>query len=152
MDGKLSDTGFEYCGKTESVSRMIGNTQGVLVVDDEQPQLDFFKCALESASFAVWTADSYDDAVSVFHAHKDECDLLVVDVSLPGKNGVELAMDLLPAKPGLKVLFISGWVGGGVLGSYGVSTTGPHFLQKPLSDTAFLNRVREILDSDEPSP
>ncbi len=131
---------------------MIGKTLSVLVVDDEHVERELFRQALEGASYAVWTAGSYAAAIRIFHEHKDECDLLVVDVSLPDKNGVELVMELSAAKPELKYIFVSGWVGAEVLGSCGVSVAERCFLQKPFTLPMLVDRVGEILKSDKPSP
>ena len=124
----------------------------VLIVDDERAELDLFRNALEGASCTVWTAGTFDEAILKFLQHGNELDLLVVDVSLPQKNGIDLAEELSSQKPGLKILFISGWIGAEVLGAHGVSVQGQHFLQKPFGLGTFLNRVREILKSDQPSP
>ncbi|MGH9627533.1 MAG: response regulator [Bryobacteraceae bacterium] len=58
-------------------------------------------------------------------------DFLIADVSLPGPNGCELAVQLLRSESELQVLFISGYTGAEVCSTYGVSLSGSHFLAKP---------------------
>jgi two-component system sensor histidine kinase EvgS len=123
-----------------------------LVVDDEPLDVQFQRDVLESAGLVVLDAENYDTALAVFEGHKDEIDLLLVDVSLPGKNGVELAKELLRRKPALRLLFVSGHVGSEVIRFYGMKTTDQHFLQKPFSDKILLARVEEVLRSPEPLP
>src|SRR5262249_10517392 len=110
---------------------MSGNVENVLVIDDERIDLDAMRRILESQGFRVWTGGNYDDARQVFNEHAEEIDLLIVDVSLPGRSGVEVALDLLKSKPDLKILFVSGYVGAEVIRFYGVPATDPHFLRKP---------------------
>ena len=76
--------------------------------------------------------------------------MLVVDVSLPGRNGVEIALELLKRKPSLRVLFVSGYVGAEVIRFYGVSTSDVHFLRKPFQTDEFVHRVEGVLKSSEP--
>jgi DNA-binding response OmpR family regulator len=80
-----------------------------------------------------------------FHQHSETIDLLISDISLPYRNGVELAKALLKEKPGLKVLLISGWVGAEIMQVHGIPSADRHFLPKPFTASALLTRVREIL-------
>ncbi len=131
---------------------MSGTTGTVLVVDDERIDIDFVRHTLESAGFSVLTASSYDEARLVFATRAGEIDMVIIDVSLPGKNGVELATALLGNRPDLKILFVSGHVGAEVIRFYGLPATDRHFLQKPLQHELLLSRVRELLRSAEPLP
>lgn len=123
-----------------------------LIVDDEPLDLEFLRDVLEDAGFSVLSAGNYDEGVRTFDAAREEIDLLIVDVSLPGKNGIELARHLWQIKPGLKLLFASGHVGAEVIRFYGMHTGDQHFLQKPFSRQELVGRVSEILESPQPSP
>jgi DNA-binding response OmpR family regulator len=132
---------------------MIGHPEVILIVDDEALDLDLMRRALaDFAGFTVWDADRFDSAMKLFHDHSGQIDLLLVDVSLPGRNGVELAKELLREKPDLKVLFISGHVGAEVIRFYGLPATDRHLLQKPFKAADLIARVRETLQSGEPLP
>ena len=123
-----------------------------LVVDDEYLDVEFLKRVLIVAGFEVYSAGSYDEAMRVFDERHEEIDLLLIDVSLPGRNGVELAKDLLKRKSDLRLLFVSGHVGAEVIRFYGMQTTDRHFLQKPFTSVALLARVREIMRSSARVP
>jgi DNA-binding response OmpR family regulator len=123
-----------------------------LIVDDEYLDVEFLTRVLTGAGFSVYSANSYDEAMQVFDEHHEEIDLLLVDVSLPGRNGVELAKDLLKRNSDLRLLFVSGHVGAEVIRFYGMQTTDRHFLEKPFTSTALLARVREIMQSSAHVP
>jgi two-component system cell cycle sensor histidine kinase/response regulator CckA len=134
------------------VLRLIRSNEVALVVDDEPLDVEFIRRSLNTAGFRVLDAGTYDSAVQVFEEHHEEIGLLLLDVSLPGKNGVDLAKALLRRKPALRLLFISGHVGSEVIRFYGMRTTDLLFLQKPFTSQTLLTRVREILESSEPLP
>jgi len=129
---------------------MSGNSSTVLVVDDEAPDLACIRHALNSADFGVLEADGYDGAVQLFDSRADETELLLTDVSLPGKTGIELARALLRKKPSLKVLFISGHVGAEVIRFHGLPASDHHFLPKPFRAEHLIERVQELLKSADP--
>ena len=118
----------------------------VLVVDDEEIDSVLIRRSLERAGgFTVLEARSYDAAVRTFAEHGERIDLLIVDVSLPGQNGVDLARLLLRRRADLKVLFMSGWVGAELLRSHGIAESDRHFLGKPFRPADLLERVRSVL-------
>lgn len=119
----------------------------VLVVDDEPTDVEASRTALEHAGYLVFSADSYDAALRVFQQHPRGIDIAVLDISLPGKNGVDLFQELLTRNPSLKVLFVSGHVGAEVIRFYGLRATDRHFLKKPFEAAGLVARVREIIES-----
>jgi FixJ family two-component response regulator len=125
---------------------------GVLIVDDEEDEIIAIRRMLESDDkwTAFFVATNYEEAIDIFENHPDEVTVALLDVALPGKNGVELAKRLLALKPSLRVLFISGHVGVSVIQSYGLNALEEHFLKKPFSRSMLLRRVRETVESDLP--
>ncbi len=116
----------------------------ILLVDDEPSVCAVLVPVLECGGFEVFSASDYDAAVIVFKHHATELDLLIADVSLPGKNGIELAKELLTRKPNLKVLFISGYVGAEVLRFHNIPKEDLHFLTKPFVAGEFIQRVEQV--------
>ena len=117
----------------------------VLVVDDEPSDLEPTRLALEEAGFEVLTGDSYETALAIFEPNARDVGLAILDVSLPGRNGVELYRELEKRNPGIKVLFVSGHVGAEVIRFYGFEATDLHFLQKPFHSDELVERVGEII-------
>jgi two-component system cell cycle sensor histidine kinase/response regulator CckA len=118
----------------------------ILIVDDEEVDTTVMRRALErTGGFTVLEARSYDAAVQTFDEKQDEIDLVVVDVSLPGRNGVDLARSFKRQRADLKVLLVSGWVGAEVLRTHGIPESERHFLAKPFRPADLVARVQSIL-------
>jgi two-component system, cell cycle sensor histidine kinase and response regulator CckA len=115
----------------------------VLIVDDEAGVIDVIREILEDR-FRVLSASTYDQ---VFSDHFHDIQLALLDVALPGANGIELAKRLLTISPTLRVLFMSAQSGAAVFRYHGMHVTDKHFLPKPFDQTTLLKRVRNILKS-----
>ncbi len=74
---------------------------------------------------------------------------MIADVSLPGKNGIELAEELLGRKRNLKMLFISGYVGAEVLRFHNIPKADLHFPSKPFAAGELISRVEQVLAAPE---
>ena len=90
---------------------MAADITGILLVDDESVDLYVMQRSLEKAGYRVFAAEHAEQALAELLAHASEIDMLVTDISLPGKTGLELARDCLRVSPELKILFVSGWTG-----------------------------------------
>jgi len=126
---------------------MPANGTCVLVVDDEAAVIVLVQRSLERAGYTVFVGSDYDTAMVMFDAHASKIDLLLTNISLPGKTGIEIARDCLRKKPGLKALLMSGWVGAEFLDYVGIPKGDPHFLPKPFRRSTLLDRVRQVLAS-----
>jgi two-component system, cell cycle sensor histidine kinase and response regulator CckA len=126
--------------------------KGVLVVDDEAVDVIVVQKSLERAGYRVWSGSDYAQGLEVFQLHADEIDILIADVSLPDRTGIELAKACLRLKRALKILFISGWTGAEFLDYVGVSKEDLHFLPKPFRSSKLVSRVAEVLASTDPIP
>jgi DNA-binding response OmpR family regulator len=122
----------------------------ILLVDDEEADLTAVREALEAEGHSVRVAADFHQALQVFSSAQGEFDLLIVDVSLPGGNGCDLAITIWKQKPGIPVLFISGHVGAEVCRYYGVDVSDRHFLRKPFGPVELMERVHLMLKSLEP--
>ena len=118
-----------------------------LIVDDEPSDLDPTRAALEAAGYRTLTAASTEEALQKFTGNATSIDLAVLDISLPGRNGVELFQDLLRLNPEMRVLFVSGHVGAEVIRFYGLRASGRNFLKKPFYEGALLARVGEVMSA-----
>lgn len=118
----------------------------LLVVEDEPDMLEIESDTLSELGYKVLSAPSGPDAIAVAARHPTPIDLLVTDVVMPGMNGRELAGAVTAVKPGVRVLFTSGYTAN-VIVHHGVLTDGVEFIAKPYTVDALVRRVREVLDT-----
>ena len=118
----------------------------VLLVEDEDSVRAMVRQILLNNSYTVLEARDGDEAVQVSARWPDVIDLLVTDVIMPQTNGHQLADRLHPQRPGMKVLFMSGYTDDAVVRS-SVADSGKPFLQKPFTPAGLASKVREVLDN-----
>jgi len=104
----------------------------ILLVDDEPSVRSIVMRILRRANYTVLEADGGESAISLAESHTGKIDLVISDLYMPGLHGPAVAERLVAVRPGLKVLFISGYADNDVVGRTGVPA-GSNFLQKPFS-------------------
>jgi PAS domain S-box-containing protein len=117
----------------------------ILLVEDEDLVRVLAKRVLERAGFAILTAENADQALALAADHDGRIDLLLTDVIMPRILGPELAIRLELLRPGLRVLFTSGYTAGGA----GLTASMPsdaHFIDKPFSPGDLVAAVRAAID------
>jgi two-component system, cell cycle sensor histidine kinase and response regulator CckA len=80
----------------------------VLVVEDEEILRGMAVCILEDCGHRVLTAANSDEAKEIWDAVGPKLDLVVMDIIIPGLNGLELAKNFRAARPDLKIMFMTG--------------------------------------------
>jgi PAS domain S-box-containing protein len=131
---------------TPAKSRPAYGSETILVVEDEPAVLALSRRALEAHGYVVLAASDGHDALRVVERHGGTIHLLVTDVVMPGLSGRQLADSLAARRPGIRVLFMSGYPGDAVV-QHGGLPTGSAFLQKPFSPDGLARKVRDVLDS-----
>jgi CheY-like chemotaxis protein len=81
----------------------------ILVVDDEQPILRLAKTVLESAGLQVLTANDGNQAIQVFREHATEIHAVLLDLTMPGMDGVEVFHNIHAFRPEARVVLCSGY-------------------------------------------
>lgn len=123
----------------------VGGGEPLLVVEDEAMVRDLLATQLRSLGYRVLEADSGAAALGVL-AQEENIALLVSDVIMPGGiSGPQLAREALSRRPGLKVLFVSGFGAQRELARAGLSGDMP-LLTKPFSLRGLADAVRSALD------
>jgi DNA-binding response OmpR family regulator len=117
----------------------------ILVVDDEESDRSTVLNALSREGFHVLGAETYGEALAICETTPG-ISFLVADVALPDGNGCALAI-VRQKIPKLKVLFVSGHVGGEACRYYGLDVTDSHFLRKPFAARDLVTRVKEVMAS-----
>jgi two-component system cell cycle sensor histidine kinase/response regulator CckA len=121
-------------------------TETVLLAEDEAAVRSLAGVALRLRGYAVVEAADGLEALAAHGRHGGMIDLLVTDVVMPRMGGGELAERLRASRPGLKVLFLSGYTSD-ALSHHGLSGPSVFFLAKPYSPEALALKVREALDA-----
>jgi two-component system cell cycle sensor histidine kinase/response regulator CckA len=116
----------------------------ILFVEDDGAVRALVVRVLESHGYHVLAAGNAKDALASAAAHEGEIHLLVTDVVMPGWNGRELADRLSEARPGMRVLYLSGYADDALL-RRGITTRHTWLLQKPFDTAALLGKIQEAL-------
>jgi len=120
-------------------------SETVLLVEDEDAVRSLARHVLRSCGYTVLEAGDGRTAVELVEDHKGTIDLLLSDVVMPYLGGRQLAERLAALRPGLKVLFLSGYTDDAVV-RHGVLEADYAFLQKPFTPTSLAQKVRAVLD------
>ena len=123
-----------------------GHGETVLVIDDEEAIRMLMADVLEEAGYRVLSASDGIAGLKILQTDA-RIDLLITDVGLPGGlNGRQVADVARDARPGLKVLFVTGYAENAVIGN-GHLDPGMQVITKPFAMTALAARVRDIIEA-----
>jgi len=125
-------------------------SETLLLVEDEGSVRELLRELLESAGYSVLEASRPAEALELARSHPAPIQLLITDVVMPEMTGPELARHLAQIRPGLRMLFLSGYTEGVVVDK-GLLGDGANFLQKPFTTDALEAKVREVLDGPAPA-
>jgi CheY-like chemotaxis protein len=99
---------------------------------------------LEALDYKVLVAETPGEALSMVAGHPGDIHVLLTDVVMPGMDGRQLAQRISAVKPGVQVLFMSGYTAD-VIAHRGVLDEGVQFLAKPFTRDDLARKVREVL-------
>ncbi len=122
-----------------------GGNETILLAEDDSAIRDIAEANLRSLGYTVIACPDGQSALQAAGTLAS-LDILVTDLIMPGLNGKELAQALCLTRPGLKVLFVSGYTAE-IIGKHGILEEDAHFLPKPYSPGELASRVRSILDA-----
>jgi two-component system cell cycle sensor histidine kinase/response regulator CckA len=121
-----------------------GGTETVLLVEDEESVRELVHLTLVSRGYKVIEAENGEAGLRVAAECKEPIDILITDVMMPGMGGRDLAKQLLELRPGIGVLYLSGYTEDAIA-TQGVVSPGTAFLQKPFTLQNLAKKVREVL-------
>jgi two-component system, cell cycle sensor histidine kinase and response regulator CckA len=116
----------------------------VMLVEDETQVRDLEVRMLKQLGYTVLAAANGEEAMEISRAYLGEISLLVTDVVMPNMSGRQVADALLASRPGIRVLYLSGYTENTVV-NHGVLDSNVNFLSKPFSREALARKIREIL-------
>ena len=125
---------------------LLPGTEHILVVDDEDVIRDMILRILENLGYKAVACSTGHDALEYFSTHRDEVDLVILDMMMPEMSGLEVHERLVALKPSVRILVCSGYSDQD--SSALLNMPAIHgFLQKPFSISAFSQNLRRILDA-----
>ncbi len=149
-------TTFEVClprtfeavtsGRSSPSRGATRGTETVLLVEDDPLVREVTARSLRDGGYQLLVAASGRDALALRADDLARVRLLVTDVVMPGQDGASLGKELCRRRPGLRVLYVSGYTHDAIARRV-VLDPGVHFLHKPFTAPALLALVRSILDS-----
>ena len=134
---------------SDSIGSLSG-TETILVVEDEDLVRKLAGRILEMHGYTVISSSDPLEARRISEEHKGELDLLLSDVIMPKMDGCTLFEDILKHRPGIRVLYMSGYASQSNL-LRGVMVSERNFLQKPFTVETLTKAVRRVLDSPVPA-
>jgi CheY-like chemotaxis protein len=122
-------------------------TELILLVEDEDQVRAILKQILEGLGYQVFAASTGAEALEISQDLDRDIMLMITDVVMPQMSGRELADRVVELRPGLRVLFMSGYTDDAIV-RHGLLDDKLKFIQKPFDSATVARKVREVLDSD----
>jgi two-component system, cell cycle sensor histidine kinase and response regulator CckA len=129
----------------EPVEEIARGTETILVVEDEPHLREITRIFLEDYGYRVLEAIDGNDALRIAKTEADPIHLTLTDVIMPGMSGRKLAEQMVSARPGMKVLYMTGYTDDMVV-QHKVLEPGVALLQKPFDKVQLARTVRSVLD------
>jgi len=135
--------------KTQNIelSDLSGNGYRILLVEDEIDILQLADMLLSDAGYIVKKAESAEVAIKIFNEENGNFDLLLSDVVLPKKSGLELADYLTSIKPNLNIILSSGYTAKKANPQL-IREKGYNFVRKPFKIEKLLNEVKKTIQHE----
>ena len=134
----------EELSPVKAPQKEAGGCETVLLVEDEESVRELVRVTLASRGYKVLEAENGECGLRIADDFKERIDILITDVVMPGMGGRELAKRLLSLRPGINVLYLSGYTEDAVV-TQGTLGPGTAFLQKPFTLQNLAKKVREVL-------
>ncbi|NOZ86254.1 MAG: response regulator [Deltaproteobacteria bacterium] len=133
----------EGAGDTGEIMRP-GAGETILVVEDEGPVRRLATRVLKRAGYNVLEARDGLEAITLAGQYKGDIDMVLTDVVMPGPNGRMTVEELKARRPGIKVLYMSGYTDNAIV-HHGVLEKGAELMAKPFNIDELVRRVEKLL-------
>jgi CheY-like chemotaxis protein len=141
--------GFSDAGKLEAAdckqAATVKTSPVILLIDDEKPFRDVFRQVLARAGYDV--IEAADGAEGIDRFYENPVDLIITDIIMPEKDGIETLIELKKVHPEVKLIVMSGggWYGTGIDFDM-AKKLGAHTLDKPFALQELLDAIVELLN------
>lgn len=121
-------------------------TETILIAEDDAAIRQLTDSLLRKFGYKVIFAENGEEAVEKFRANSEVIDMIVMDMIMPGKSGMDAFAEIRALRPDVKALLMSGYSPEFLRTRGGTGFTG-EMLQKPYQPLDFIRKVRCVLDS-----
>ena len=125
---------------------LLEGTETILIVEDRDTVRKLVQRVLRKAGYTVLEASDGDQALRVCEGHAGPVHAVLTDVVMPTMGGRKLVDSLSAIRPGVKVLYMSGYTDNAIV-HHGVLDPGVNYIQKPFMPEVLLAKLREVLDA-----
>jgi CheY-like chemotaxis protein len=131
-------------GPNESAA---GGRETILIVEDELDVSEFARDALVLYGYTVLSATSPNEALAIARRRRDDIDVVLTDVVMPGMSGRELANRIAEICPRARVAYMSGYTEDAIV-RRGVHSAEIPFIAKPFTADSLAYHLRTVLDGE----
>ena len=125
-------------------------SETILIVEADAQLRTLTGTILRSRGYVALDAATPAEALQICESHAGKIHLLLTDVVMPKKCGPQLAERVAALRPGIRILFMSGYTDDAIV-AHGVLESGVAFIQKPITPDAIATKVREVLRAKQRS-
>ena len=126
--------------------RTVQGTETILVLEDEDALRTLIRQVLRRAGHTVLDTGDPDEAIRLCERHPGNIELLITDMVLPKLSGPQVAERILQLRPGVRVIYTSGYPGKANIPSR-LRQNGTTFFEKPFTPDTLVRKVRAVLDA-----
>jgi len=144
------EAGAAVADEPQLANLPLHGSETVLVVEDQEQLRTMAARVLREYGYQVQEAESADDALSYARQQERELHVLLTDLVMPGMSGWDLAEEIKTLRPGVAIVFMSGYSERAIRDRNMLDSAGT-FLNKPFSPEALAQKVREALSANEPA-
>ncbi len=120
-------------------------SETILIIEDQEALRELTAHILKTAGYNVLQAADGYSAITLNRQYESTIDLVLCDVVMPGLSGPEAIKLIKHDRPGLKILFVTGYAERSI---FPMSELGTHVLSKPFTPDTLFRMVRQVLDGD----
>jgi PAS domain S-box-containing protein len=143
----IAESAAAMAEPSQTTGEKVGSGEGILLVEDEGAVRAAARRILSTNGYRVFESASPTDAIDLSVDSSRKIDLILTDVVMPEMSGMDLVVRLHSARPGVPVLYMSGYPQD-VIAHQGLITGDVHLLEKPFTRKELLRAVREALGHD----